>query len=380
MSNLEPRPREAVCASDPTYGSFSDGLRDGVTVHEGDDAVVEILEPRAVPLGGPRAMTVRRSLPQRSRSLIGAWCFVDSFGPDDVAATGGMKVARHPHTGLATVSWLFEGAIDHLDSAGNSACVVPGEVNLMNAGRGITHSEFSTAETTGLHGVQLWYAFPENSRFSEPGLESFHPEPVEGDGFRARVFLGSLLGRTSPVSTFIPLTGAEIRLEPGARIRFEVPADHEHGVLQVAGSPLVEGVEIPLGGIGYLAPGRSFVEVSAGASPATILVLGGEPLREQIVMWWNFVGRSHEEIAEWRARYMAEMGFESAETTGPGEQATSAEGAGSAEGTDGTDGTERVDAGPRRDRGDRQFGVFPPDTPAPIPAPTLPHARLKLRG
>lgn len=353
LSNLESSPREAVCASDPKYGSFADGLRDGVTKHECGSGVVEILEPRAVPLGGPRAMTVQRSLPQRSRSLIGAWCFVDSFGPDDVAVTGGMKVSRHPHTGLATVSWLFDGAIDHVDSAGNSAAVLPGEVNLMNAGRGITHSEFSTAETTALHGVQLWYAFPDEARFSEPGLESFHPEPVEGDGFRARVFLGSLLGRTSPVSTFIPLTGAEIRLEPYARVRIPVPADHEHGVLQVVGPPLVDGVEIPHGGIGYVAAGRSSVEVSAGASPATILFLGGEPLREQIVMWWNFVGRSHEEIAEWRARYMAEMGFDSVEET---------------------------DAGPRVDREERQFGSFPPNTPAPIPAPALPHARLKLRG
>lgn len=108
---------------------------------------VEILSPRDVPLGGLRAMTVRRTLPQRQRSLIGAWCFVDHYGPDDVSATGGMVVPPHPHTGLSTVSWLFSGEIEHRDSAGHHAMVRPGEMNLMTAGRGITHSEYSTPST-----------------------------------------------------------------------------------------------------------------------------------------------------------------------------------------------------------------------------------------
>ncbi|MGO3504784.1 MAG: pirin family protein, partial [Brachybacterium tyrofermentans] len=128
---------------------------------------VLLLSPRAVPLGGPRGMTVLRTLPARQTSLIGAWCFVDHFGPDDVSAGGGMQVARHPHTGLATVSWLFEGAITHRDSIGSHALVRPGDVDLMVAGYGITHSEFSTLDTTLLHGVQLWYALPDRARFRE---------------------------------------------------------------------------------------------------------------------------------------------------------------------------------------------------------------------
>jgi redox-sensitive bicupin YhaK (pirin superfamily) len=264
VSNVEANPQEAVCASNPDRGRFSSGLRDGVTVERCEAGVVELLEPREVPLGGPRAMTVRRTLPQRARSLIGAWCFVDSFGPDDVARTGGMSVARHPHTGLATVSWLFDGAIDHLDSAGHWATVRPGEVNLMNAGRGITHSEFSSAETTTLHGLQLWYALPDAARFSEPGLESYRPETIRGEGYEAEVFLGSLLGQTSPVRTAIALTGAELRLDPHATIDLAVPEEHEHGLVQVGGAVSVHGVPVPEDAIGFVPTGHRSIRISAG--------------------------------------------------------------------------------------------------------------------
>src|SRR5215471_4292562 len=117
--------------------------------------MTQILEPRDVPLGGLRAMTVRRTLPQRQRSLIGAWCFIDHYGPDQVAATGGMRVPPHPHTGLQTISWLLRGTVEHRDSAGDHVLIRPGELNLMTAGRGISHSEVSTPDTPVLHGVQL---------------------------------------------------------------------------------------------------------------------------------------------------------------------------------------------------------------------------------
>ncbi len=151
---------------------------DELALAAGDTACgVEVLAPREVPLGGPRAMTVRRTLPQRGRSLIGAWCFVDHYGPDRVADSGGMSVAPHPHTGLQTVSWLFTGEIEHRDSAGHHAMVRPGEVNLMTAGRGISHSEVSTAETTELHGAQLWVALPGESRDVDAGLRAPRPRP-----------------------------------------------------------------------------------------------------------------------------------------------------------------------------------------------------------
>ncbi|GAB2659541.1 hypothetical protein GCM10027169_23230 [Gordonia jinhuaensis] len=148
VSNLEIDPVETDCVPTPPAHSRPDGL------------AVEILTARDVPLGGPRAMTVHRTLPQRQRSLIGAWCFLDHYGPDDVSVTGGMDVPPHPHTGLQTASWLFTGTIEHRDTKGNHAMVLPGELNLMTAGHGIAHTEVSTPDTTVLHGVQLWIAYP----------------------------------------------------------------------------------------------------------------------------------------------------------------------------------------------------------------------------
>ena len=179
---------------------------------------VQVLTPREVPLGGPRAMSVRRTLPQRSRTLIGAWCFADHYGPDDVARTGGMDVPPHPHTGLQTVSWLFAGEVEHRDSLGSHALIRPGELNLMTSGYGISHSEVSTPRTTLLHGVQLWVALPGEHRDTGRDFTHHVPEAVRLDGAEVRVFLGVLAGVVSPVRTFTPLLGAQITLEPRATV------------------------------------------------------------------------------------------------------------------------------------------------------------------
>ena len=235
-------------------------------------ADVEVLTAREVPLGGPRAMTVRRTLPQRHRSLIGAWCFVDHYGPDRVSDTGGMVVAPHPHTGLQTVSWLFTGEVEHTDSAGHHAMVLPGEVNLMTAGRGISHSEVSTDDTDVLHGAQLWVALPDASRDVAPGFTHHAPDPVTGDGWEARVFLGSLLGDTSPVETHTPLLGAELLLDAGTVLDLDVDESFEHGVLVDTGVVDVCGQEAKPGDLAYVAPGRARAaargRLRAGAGPA----------------------------------------------------------------------------------------------------------------
>ncbi|WP_432559420.1 pirin family protein [Granulicoccus sp. GXG6511] len=302
--------------------------------------VTELITPREVPLGGLRAMTVRRTLPTRERSLIGAWCFLDHYGPDRVAETGGMQVARHPHTGLATVSWLFTGAVDHLDSAGNSARVVPGELNLMTAGRGITHSEFSTEDTETLYGVQLWFALPDSHRHGDPGFDHYRPEPIAIDGGEILVFLGSLAGSTSPVETATELVGAELRLQPGAQLTLAVDPRHEHGVLVDTGSAALGEVQLAEGELGFAAAGSGTLEIAAGEHGARLVLIGGEPFGEQIVMWWNFIGRTHDEVAEYRDAYQHEI------TTGePG-----------------------------------RFGPWPDGTPDPIPAPPMPNMRLRPRG
>lgn len=292
MSNVESDPIEVRCAEPGAQPA--------------SHAATEVIESREVPLGGPRAMLVRRTLPQRQRSLIGAWCFADHYGPDEVAGSGGMDVAPHPHTGLQTVSWLFEGEIEHRDSLGMHALVRPGELNLMTGGRGICHSEVSTPSTTVLHGVQLWVALPDAHRDADRDFVHYAPEPVELDGARLRVFLGDLAGSTSPVATFTPLLGAEITLEPGTTLHLEVDPAMEHGLLVDAGPLLLRGTELARGELGYLRPGRTMIAIhNPGAEPGRAILLGGEPFGEEIVMWWNFVGRTHEDIVAARAEWEA---------------------------------------------------------------------------
>jgi redox-sensitive bicupin YhaK (pirin superfamily) len=310
-----------------------------ITLATGDTDCVQILSPREVPLGGPRAMTVRRTLPQRGRSLVGAWCFLDHYGPDDVAGTGGMRVAPHPHTGLQTVSWLFTGEIEHRDSAGHHAMVRPGELNLMTAGRGISHSEVSTAATTTLHGAQLWVALPDAHRHTDPAFEHYAPPVVEGDGWRARVFLGSLLGDTSPVRCFTELVGAEILLDAGAEVSVPVEAAHEHAVLVDEGDVRLDGQAVGRHELGYRGTGATGLTLQSPAG-ARLLLLGGRPLGEQIVMWWNFVGRSHEEVVGYRNQWQRLL----------------------------------------QEGHDDRFTLPEADPLLPIPAPGLPNARLRSRG
>ncbi len=267
---------------------------------------VQVLTPRLVPLGGPRAMTVRRTLPHRDRSFVGAWCFVDHYGPDDVARTGGMDVAPHPHAGLQTVTWLFSGEVEHRDSSGMHAVVRPGAMNLMTAGRGIAHSEVSTPATTTLHGVQLWVALPSTDREAAREFQHHAAPLVElGPGVRARVFLGRLAGHASPIHTFTPLVGAEVLLDAGARCALPVDPGHEHALLVDEGAVELSGAVLQPGELGVLDTGQDGLSLRTDG-PARALLLGGTPFDEEIVMWWNFVASSHAEIerqrAEWQGR------------------------------------------------------------------------------
>ncbi len=295
MTNVDVHPDEVVCRTGPPEPNDASTAR------------VEILEPRDVPLGGLRAITVRRTLPQKTRSLVGAWCFADHYGPEQVTDTGGMTVAPHPHTGLQTVSWLFEGEIEHRDSVGSHAMVRPGELNLMTAGRGISHSEVSTPGTSVLHGVQLWVVLPAGARGIAPSFEHVLPQVVDGDGFRCRLFIGSWLGASSAATTHSPLLGAELVLQPGVSVDLPLEPAHEHGVLVDTGDVTVGGTPVGRASLAYLPPGTRSLALTAGVTPARLVVLGGLPLEEEILMWWNFIGRSHEEIVEYRRQWQAEI-------------------------------------------------------------------------
>ncbi len=288
MSNLEKQPAEVEIDAAPRAG-----------------ARIEILEPRDVPLGGQRAMNVRRTLPQRARSLIGPWCFLDHYGPDVVAAGAGMMVPPHPHTGLQTVSWLFAGEIEHRDTVGSHALVRPGELNLMTAGSGIAHSEVSTATTTVLHGAQLWLALPDPERHRAPSFENFVPTPVSFQAATIRVFLGELVGSVSTATTFSPLVGAQLDLPAGAMLELPIQSDFEHGILLDTGAVTVDGESLSADHLAYVEPGASTIRLEAGIDGARLLLIGGTPFGERIIMWWNFLGRTHEEIVQYRADWEA---------------------------------------------------------------------------
>jgi quercetin 2,3-dioxygenase len=271
--------------------------------HQGS---LEVIAPRDVPLGGLRAMTVRRTLPHRTRSTIGAWCFLDHYGPDQVASTGGMSVAPHPHIGLQTVSWLFSGEIEHRDSTGSVATIRPGHLNLMTAGRGIAHSEVSTGTQPALHGVQLWVALPDAARHQMPHFSHHESRRARvGDGV-VTLFLGSLTGvGLVRAPTYSRLLGAQIDLPAGGSMILEVSPSFEHGVLVDTGQVTLQGGVIDTHHLGVLNAGPTRLTLSAGDQPVRAVLLGGEPLHEPLVMWWNFVGRSHEDIIQARADWEA---------------------------------------------------------------------------
>ncbi len=272
MSNLETRPEERVCSA-------------GAPHDDGGRAAVEILEHRDVPLGGTRAMRVRRTIPQRARSLVGAWCFLDHYGPDPLPAIGdgtdGMQVPPHPHTGLQTVTWLFAGEILHRDAVGSLQTVRPGELNLMTAGRGISHSEESPRgeRPPVLHGVQLWVALPGDRLADPPAFEHHADLPVATvDDARVQVFLGALrvggAALRSPATTYTPIVGAQLDLAPGARVTLDVDPTFEHGLLVDEGAVRLEGSPVPPSSLGYVEPGRTTLVVEAGPDAPARVVLG----------------------------------------------------------------------------------------------------------
>nr|MDT0657417.1 pirin family protein [Micromonospora sp. DSM 115978] len=291
-----------------------------------------LLAGHDVPLG--RYTTVRRLLPQRRRRMIGAWCFVDHFGPDEVAGRPGMQIPPHPHTGLQTVTWLAEGEILHRDSLGNRQSIRPGQLNVMTAGHGIAHSEQSPPDHPPvMHGLQLWVALPDGARSGPPGFDHHAELPRfrEAD-LTATVLVGTLAGVSSPAVVHTPLVGAEARIPAGGGARLPVDPGFEYGALVMSGAAEVAGVALAPGSLLYLGAGRRDVEVR-GLADARLALIGGAPFDEPLVMWWNFVGRSHEEIVAARADWMA----------------------------------------------GRRFGTVTDDPAGPLPAPPMPTTRLKAR-
>ncbi|MFJ9319802.1 pirin family protein [Streptomyces globisporus] len=293
MSNLDRQATPSVC-----------GGR-GFVVAE---PVRELLAPRRVPLG--ESTEVRRLLPNLGRRMVGAWAFVDHYGPDDIADEPGMQVPPHPHMGLQTVSWLHEGEVLHRDSLGSLQTVRPRELGLMTSGRAISHSEESPAEHARLlHGAQLWVALPDAHRHVEPHFQHHVDLPVvTAPGLSATVILGELDGAASPGTAYTPIVGADLSLTAGAETRLPLDPDFEYAVLSMSGETEVDGVPVLPGSMLYLGCGRTELPLRA-VSDAGLMLLGGEPFEEELVMFWNFIGRSHEEIVQAREDWMSGSRF-----------------------------------------------------------------------
>ena len=254
-------------------------------------------------------MTVRRTLPNRERTTIGAWCFIDHYGPNHVSASNGepgMYIAPHPHTGLQTVTWLFTGEVEHRDSVGSLQSIGPGEVNLMTAGHGIAHSEVSTVDDGWLHGVQLWTVLPDDSRDIPPFFEHHLCPRIVISGTIATIFVGELGDARAETTTFTDMVGAELLITAGTSVTIPHRADFEYGVLIDSGRARVNGEDVEPHHLAYVAPGAAELVIDA-AEPTRAILLGGIPFEEPIVMWWNFIARTHDEIEQMRRDWQSDV-------------------------------------------------------------------------
>ncbi|QLY32357.1 pirin family protein [Nocardia huaxiensis] len=279
MSDLESRPEESLCECSGRPGPRA-----------------EFFPAREVPLGGVRGVTVHRSLPQRDLPTVGAWCFLDHFGSSGPSKPQGHDIDPHPHIGLQTVTWPLDGRIRHRDSVGSDVEIWPGQLNIMTSGHGIAHSEYRVPGHASGHGLQLWVALPDESRDVAPHFEQHRDLPeFELPGLRGTVLIGSLGGVTSPATAYTPIVGADLRISAGAGLSLPMNPEFEHALLVIDGEIAADGVPVTPGSLFYLGSDRAELPLSSTAG-AHVLLVGGEPFGEDLVMWWNFVARSHEEI------------------------------------------------------------------------------------
>lgn len=263
--------------------------------------VVEVSDSHEARVGG---ITVRRALPRRTRRTVGSWCFADHMGPAVVTEDEGIDVGPHPHIGLQTVTWLLSGEVLHRDSLGSEQTIRPGQLNLMTAGRGVSHAEEHTGRYRGeLHGIQLWVAQPDATRQGDPAFEHHAELPrVELDGGIASVLVGELGGVASPARRDTDHLGAELDLRAGPTV-VPVAATHEHALVVLDGEVSIDDRTITPGQLAYLGLGRDELPLRCREASRAILI-GGVPFEAKILMWWNYVARTRDEVeaanTEWQ--------------------------------------------------------------------------------
>jgi len=253
-----------------------------------------VTDARATKVG---EFDVRRALPTRGRRTVGPWCFIDHMGPATFDPSKSFDVAPHPHLGLQTVTWLFEGEIVHRDSLGSEQLIRPGQMNLMTSGDGIAHSEEEPTVTSGsLHGVQLWIALPSSTRHGPSAFEHHGEltkfEMRDGEG---TVLVGRVGSATSSARHDSAAVGVELKLKRGQHV-MPLDRDFEHAMVVTRGDVLVDSIHVTPGHLAYVGRGRDEVRLTT-SEDAVAMVLGGTPFDETIMMWWNFVARTQDEIS-----------------------------------------------------------------------------------
>ena len=267
-------------------------------------SIIQTITPTTHDLGD---FTVRRALPGRPRTMVGPFVFVDEFGPANLAIGNGMDVRPHPHINLATVTWLFQGAIDHRDSLGTFSTIRPGTVNLMTAGSGIVHSERSPQDERAagpqLYGMQTWLALPDGREEIDPAFEAVSELPkVDLDGGSATIIMGGLWGERAPTTTYADTIYAEVLLGPNANIPVEAEAD-ERALMLVGGEGTLDGERLELYQLYVLKPGAE-MRLRSGEGGRVIL-LGGEAFSTKRHVWWNFVSSDRDRIEDAKERWKA---------------------------------------------------------------------------
>ena len=268
-----------------------------------DPTRMQRLPTRIADVGG---IPIHRAIPQAALRKVGAWCFLDHAGPA-VPPPPGMQVGPHPHIGLQTFTWMIEGEVLHRDSLGTEQIIRPGQVNLMTAGHGIAHSEES--QTLGVHAAQLWIALPDSHRNIPPRFQHYPdlPKTTIGD-FAVTVLAGEALGLTAPAEVHTPLMAVDLLASDTtspARATLPLRADFEHAVMSMSGEVKVEGQILPSEDLIYLPVGTT--EVNLECAPGSrLIIIGGEPMDEAILLWWNFVARTTEEMLEAQKQWEAE--------------------------------------------------------------------------
>ncbi|WP_335955353.1 pirin family protein [Acinetobacter guillouiae] len=243
-----------------------------------------------------KGTVIKRALPSRQKRMIGAWCFLDHAGPVVFPQGDGLDVGPHPHIGLQTFTWMIEGTMMHTDSIGSKQMIRPKQVNLMTAGYGISHTEVAPDTETRMHAAQLWIALPDDKINMAPQFDHYPELPiVEQDHIEFTVLVGEFMNTKSPVKVHTELVGIDFFAKESTKTRIPLNPHFEYGFMALEGEATVNGHDLNSDNMVVIEPGISQIEVELPKG-SRLLLIGGEPFESPILLWWNLVGRTQEEL------------------------------------------------------------------------------------